>query len=58
MSLLADDSSFDLEKQSKPVCTKIAIPTVVVLFENKQTTSKKSSHTLHMAMVTHRIVRD
>jgi hypothetical protein len=41
MSLLADDLSFDLEKQSKPVCSKIAISSVVVLLENKQTTSKK-----------------
>ena len=41
MSLFADDSSFDLEKQSKPVWSKSAIPSVVVLLENKQTTSKK-----------------
>jgi len=56
MSLLADDSSFDLEKQSKPVCLKIAIPSVVVLLEkrNKQNNLKKSAPTLHMILVTYR----
>jgi hypothetical protein len=36
MSLLADDSSLILEKQSKPVCSKIAISSVVVLFEKNK----------------------
>ena len=36
MSLLADDLSFDSQKQSKPVCSKMAIPSVVVLLKNKQ----------------------
>jgi hypothetical protein len=42
MSLLADDLSLILEKQSKPACSKIAIPTVVVLLENKQNNLKKT----------------
>jgi chromatin remodeling complex protein RSC6 len=32
----ANDSSSANKKQFKPVCSKIAIPSVVVLFENKQ----------------------
>jgi hypothetical protein len=42
MSLLADDSSLILKKQSKPVCSKIAIPSVVVLLENKQNNLRKN----------------
>jgi hypothetical protein len=39
MFLLANNLSFNLKKQSKPACSKIAIPSVVVLFENKQNKS-------------------
>jgi hypothetical protein len=58
MSLLADVLSFDLEKQSEPVCSKIAILAVVVLFENKRTPSKKVYIHYHMVAVTYGIVRD
>jgi hypothetical protein len=48
MSLLADDSSFASKKQSKPVCSKIAISSVVVLLENKQNKLKKYAHARHI----------
>jgi hypothetical protein len=36
MSLLADNLSSDSEKQPQTTSSKIAIPSVVVLLENKQ----------------------
>jgi hypothetical protein len=44
MSLLADDSSLILDKQSKPVCAKIAISSVVVLSENESKINQCMSH--------------
>ena len=41
MSLLADNLSFDSKKQPQTTCSKIAIPSVVVLPENKKTTLEK-----------------
>jgi len=53
MSLLADNLSLISKNQARPVCSKIAISSVVVLLEkrNKQTNLKKSAHTLHMILV-------
>ena len=44
LSLLADDLRFNLKKQSKPVCSKMAISSVVVLFEKKQNNFRKKLH--------------
>lgn len=41
MNLPADDLSFGSKKQSKSVCSKIAVPSVVVLLEIRNTTNPK-----------------
>jgi len=46
MSLLTDDSSLILKKQTKPVCSKIAIPSVVVLFEKIKTSCQTAGKLL------------
>jgi hypothetical protein len=39
MSLLSNNLSFDLKKQSKSVCSKIAVPSVAVLLEIRNKTN-------------------
>jgi hypothetical protein len=50
MSLLADDSSLILKKQSKPVCSKIAIPSVVVLLEKLKQVAKRQENCSFMKL--------
>jgi hypothetical protein len=42
MSLLADNLSSDSKKQPQTTSSKIAIPSVVVLLENKQNNLRKN----------------
>jgi hypothetical protein len=50
MFLLANNLSFNLRKQSKPACSKIAIPSVVVLLEKLKQVAKRQENCSFMKL--------